>query len=304
MTDRHIDSVHAPDCDGWKVYDNANPEPGFERYIAACDGSCVSKSDRNMPAGEISEGACILEPVGGSYYPKCVRCGWKSAVGWSSLEQARRSCEHECRPDTSDDPVAEAFQAQAFVVDRPWSDADYVIIGHPGPHEGTLLAVCTEVDTERDIEEGDEWPYTAQDAAREIARRWNAYLDAPLRSDADAVVQAAKRMPEVRAVWSDDWIHPNMPEDDAAIMRSWSTLVGRGDQLAREVRDVRGHLNELARAWIEGEGTADELLTAFFENECMPSSSSLYEWQKSRERMAWVAQHRSVEAVKEARNAG
>ena len=38
------DSVHAPDCDGWKVYDNANPEPGFERYIAACDGSCVPRT--------------------------------------------------------------------------------------------------------------------------------------------------------------------------------------------------------------------------------------------------------------------
>jgi hypothetical protein len=44
----------------------------------------------------LDEGACILKPRGGSYYPECVRCGWKSSVGWSSLEIARRNCEHVC----------------------------------------------------------------------------------------------------------------------------------------------------------------------------------------------------------------
>lgn len=61
----------------------------------------------------------------------------------------------------------------AYVVDRPWADADYVILGSPDPHEGRLLAVCSEVDEEADIEEGDDWPYDSKDAAREISRRWN-----------------------------------------------------------------------------------------------------------------------------------
>lgn len=37
---------HTASCDGWKVYSREEPvEPGFERYIGECDGSCVDEEE-------------------------------------------------------------------------------------------------------------------------------------------------------------------------------------------------------------------------------------------------------------------
>lgn len=95
----------------------------------------------------LSEGACILKPVGGSYYPKCVRCGWLSAVGYSSLVVARRSCEHECRAEPK--PVGKAWELRASLcrnavlgAARAWREyrrAD-------GTPSATYASLCADLD--------------------------------------------------------------------------------------------------------------------------------------------------------------
>lgn len=40
--------VHRANCDKWKVFDNPNPEAGYERYIAPCDGSCIEEEFHRM----------------------------------------------------------------------------------------------------------------------------------------------------------------------------------------------------------------------------------------------------------------
>lgn len=71
----------------------------------------TNSPDNSTNIAELSDGACILEPVGGSYYPKCVRCGWLSAVGYSSLSAACQSCEHPCSAQPK--PVGKAWELRA-----------------------------------------------------------------------------------------------------------------------------------------------------------------------------------------------
>lgn len=62
-----------------------------------------------------------------------------------------------------------AFSAQAFVVDKPWGDGDWVVLGSPDPHQALVVADCSMIDDTQ----GDELPYTNAEAAAELARRWN-----------------------------------------------------------------------------------------------------------------------------------
>lgn len=143
---------------------------------------------------------------------------------------------------------------QAYVVDRPWSDGDYVIIGHPDPHEGRLLAVCTEVDTERDLEEGDEWPYTAQDAAREIARRWNdvgnyqdasRVLEATLREREAEIADLQRRLDEANEAY-DDWRGRAGKAHDA-IWRAYFALPEFREWIEANYGDIAARIEEARR---------------------------------------------------------
>lgn len=72
-------------------------------------------------------------------------------------------------PDGLNKPTNNAFDAKAFVVDRPWGDGDWIVLGSPDPHQATIVADCSMIDDTQ----GEELPYTNAEAAAEIARRWN-----------------------------------------------------------------------------------------------------------------------------------
>lgn len=45
-----MSSEHAPYCDGLRVYDlHGAPEPGYERYIGECDGTCMKVKPEKCP---------------------------------------------------------------------------------------------------------------------------------------------------------------------------------------------------------------------------------------------------------------
>ena len=128
--------------------------------------------------------------------------------------------------------------------------------------------------------------------------------EAALSERADAIQLVAQMLQPPRELrGEDDMIHPHMPEDDAALVRHIRAMIDRGDHLADTIRWAREALNEMCRKWMEGEQSADEALTEFFERDGMPSRTPVYEWQKSRERTAFIAKHRHAEAYQEARNA-
>lgn len=93
--------------------------------------------------------------------------------------------QHENDSSMPADGINRAFGAQAFVVDRPWGDGDWVVLGSPDPHQATIVADCSMIDDTQ----GDELPYTNQEAATEVARRWNEV--AALRASLDAETRRA-----------------------------------------------------------------------------------------------------------------
>ena len=126
--------------------------------------------------------------------------------------------------------------------------------------------------------------------------------EAIARERADAIQAVAKMLPDVRELrGEDEMIHPNMPEDDAAIVRCLRAMIDRGDQLATDLRRLRDELNELGRRVSTEDVDAEALLYELFEDG-VPGRTSIYEWQKSRERMAFVAERRSIEAYREAQS--
>lgn len=113
-----------------------------------------------------------------------------------------------------------------------------------------------------------------------------------LQTRSDAIRTAVKLLPATRLYHDGgtERINPYMPEDDAAIVRSFKAQFDRGDTLARDLRTIHARINVLGEALHDGESglTVAELLYEFFEE--LPGRSAIYEWQKGRERLEWVAQ--------------
>lgn len=118
-----------------------------------------------------------------------------------------------------------------------------------------------------------------------------------MQARADAVVQVARLLPAVRQVriGTDEPVNPYMPEDDAALLRTVAALVDRGDTCASALGRIIEAWNVLARQWDQAGGKLTyEQMDAF--SDALNVNGPTYEWQKSRERMAWAAEHRSMEA--------
>lgn len=116
--------------------------------------------------------------------------------------------------------------------------------------------------------------------------------EARLKADADAIVRVARMLPKVRIYREGgERIHPHMPEDDDALRRTVVALIDRGDHLARELQRTREWANKLGEKWYKNQPITYE------DFEDGPhASGAVYEWQKSRERIEWAAEHRHMGA--------